>query len=227
MKPHRSNPADDRTKALRQAARRKAMAAVFLSVCSMFSPSPDLRPKPLLPVKYQMVKPADPPDLDVATFASGNATAAPSRVASPLVGADALARAGLPSCHPFRSDAAKARYLALYDARAREWPVPCDTVRAAGAFGETFVRVSGPVSAPALVLLHGISSNSLAWMPNIAALARDHRVYAVDHIQDGGRSVATRPLANLGDHLAWLDGLFDALGLVDCVFQRSWTPISG
>lgn len=209
----RSRQSDDRTK-LRQAARRQAMAAVFLTVFSMISPAPDLRPKPNLPVKYQMVKPADPPRFDFDAFAVSNEAPASAAAAPSAEIADALARAGLPPYHPFRSDAAKARYLALYDARAHDWPVPSETIHLHGAYGETFVRASGPADAPPLVLLHGISSNSLSWIPNVAALARSHRVYAVDHIQDGGRSIATRSLANLDDHVAWLDGVFDGLGLI-------------
>lgn len=217
MKQSPSSTPGDRATQLRQAARRRAMAAVLLTACSMFSPAPDIRPKPILPVKYQTVKPADPPDLDRILVATADASPAPEAPASTRREADAAAGAGLPSWHPFRSEAAKARYLALYDARARDWPVPSEAMSVPGAFGKTFVRVSGPVDAPPLILLHGISSNSLAWMPNIAALARHHRVFAVDHIQDGGRSVATRPLTTLEDHLAWLDGLFDALGLADGV----------
>ncbi|HSW09249.1 alpha/beta fold hydrolase [Aquabacterium sp.] len=217
MKQRHISKSDDRAKKLRQAARRQTLAAVFLTVFSMISPAPDLRPKPNLPVTYQRVKPADPPRFGFNAFAAGNETEAPAAAASSTDTADALARAGLPACHPFRSDEAKARYLALYDTRARGWPVPSETIRVHGAYGETFVRISGPADAPPLVLLHGISSNSLAWMPNVAALARHHRVYAVDHIQDGGRSIATRPLASLGDHLAWLDGLFDGLGLAQGV----------
>ncbi len=212
MKPQHSSQAGDRTKKQRQAARRQALAAVFIAAFSMFSPAPDLRPKPILPIKYQMVKPSDPPRRGFGMAVSDDGPCGEAATSADAAGA--LVRAGLPPFHPFRSDAAKVRYLALYDQRARDWPVPCDTIRVHGEFGETFVRVSGPVEAPPLVLLHGISSNSLAWLPNVAELARHHRVYAVDHIQDGGRSIATRPLASLGDHLSWLDGLLDGLGLV-------------
>jgi pimeloyl-ACP methyl ester carboxylesterase len=205
------NRAEARARQLARSGRRQALAAAVLSVCSMFSPAPDLRPKPLLPVRYQMVRPADPPKPDFDRFAAPSPRREP---AAPGIAIDSCtAPAALPPYHPFRSEAAKARYLALHDKRASEWPVPCESVRAVGAFGETFVRVSGPRNAPPLMLLHGISSNSLAWMPNIAALASTYRVYAVDHIQDGGRSVPTRALENLADQLAWLDGLFDALGL--------------
>ena len=206
-------PGSDSKRKLRQAARRQAMAALFLTAFSMFSPAPDLRPKPQLPVKYQMAKPTDPPRQGFGGLAWGGKPPTPDTPVPAAGNPDVLVRAGLPPYHPFRSEEAKARYLSLYDTRARDWPVPCETIRVPGAFGETFVRVSGPAGAPPIVLLHGISSNSLAWMPNVAALARGHRVYAVDHVQDGGRSVGTRPIASLDDHLAWLDGLFDRLGL--------------
>lgn len=215
MKPKLKQPhasaAVERAKGMRQAGRRQAMAAAVLTVCSMFSPAPDLRPKPLLPVKYQMVRPSDPPKPDFDLFAgsppgAGKAARGQANICAPEP-------AALPPYHPFRSDETKARYLALYDKREREWPVPAEPIRVQGAFGETFVRVSGPRDAPPLVLLHGISSNSLSWMPNVAAFAKSHRVYAIDHIQDGGRSIPRRPLLNLADHLAWLEGLLDALGL--------------
>lgn len=102
----------------------------------------------------------------------------------------------------------------MYHAQAADWPVPWESVHLDGDFGSTYARVSGPADGPPIVLLHGISSNSLAWQPNIAALAQHHRVYALDHIMDGGLSVYTRPLTRLQDHMAWLDGVLDGLGLV-------------
>jgi len=81
------------------------------------------------------------------------------------------------------------------------------------AYGTTFVRVSGPASAPPLLLLHGAGGNSLQWMPNIGALSKSFRVYAVDNIYDYGRSVYTRIIKNPGDYVTWLDELFGALEL--------------
>jgi pimeloyl-ACP methyl ester carboxylesterase len=119
--------------------------------------------------------------------------------------------------HPFRSAKAKERYLKLYDMRAKEWPVASETRVADTAYGPTFVRVSGSASTPPLVLLHGVSGNSLQWMPNIEALSKSFRVYAVDSIYDYGRSVYTRIIKNPDDYVVWLDELFGALGLRDGV----------
>ena len=214
MVPKNPCQSDDSAKKARWAARRQLMAVMFLATFSMFSPAPDLRPKPNLPVKYQAAKPSDPPEFDFDVWMPEDIPKYPKEASPAVKTLDALVHSGFPPYHPFRSEEAKARYLALYDRRARDWPVPCDTIQVEGAFGSTFVRLSGPVNGPPIVLLHGISSNSLAWMPNIATLGAHHRVYAVDHIADGGRSLYTRPLTSLADHLTWLDGLLDGLGLL-------------
>jgi len=117
--------------------------------------------------------------------------------------------------HPFRSEAAKRRYLKAYDTTAERWPVPSETVMADTSFGPTFVRISGKKGSPPLVLLHGGGGNSLQWIPNVEALSGSYRVYAVDNIYDNGRSVYTRPVGSVDDFVAWLDDLFTALGLGD------------
>ena len=61
----------------------------------------------------------------------------------------------LPAYHPFRSAEAKEEYLALYDRRIKRWPVASETRMIETSHGHTFVRISGPVDAPPLVLLHG------------------------------------------------------------------------
>jgi len=115
--------------------------------------------------------------------------------------------------HPFRSATAKAQYLKLYDLRAKKWPVDSETGLVDTSYGQTFVRMSGPVGAPPLVLLHGAGGNSLQWLPNIEALSKSYRVYAVDNIYDYGRSIYTQIIKSPDDFVNWLDELFSALEL--------------
>ena len=121
----------------------------------------------------------------------------------------------LSAYHPFRSPEAKERYLALYDKRAMKWPVVSETRMVDTSYGKTFVRMSGPINAPPLVLLHGFGGNSLQWIPNIKALAGTYRTYAVDNIYDNGRSVYTKAIESPDDYVNWLNELFDALELGD------------
>jgi len=119
--------------------------------------------------------------------------------------------------HPFRSAEAKEKYLKLYDKRAEKWPVVSESRMVDTSYGQTFVRISGPAGARPLVLLHGVSGNSLQWMPNIKALSGSFRTYALDNIYDNGRSIYGRPMASPDDFVNWLEELFKALDLGDQV----------
>ncbi len=117
------------------------------------------------------------------------------------------------SYHPFKSQKAKETYLTYYDEHAKRWPIASEDKLVETSFGQTFVRVGGPKDGPPLVLLPGDSENSLAWIPQIAALSEDYRTFALDHIFDNGRSIYTRPMKKPSDFVQWLDELFTALEL--------------
>jgi pimeloyl-ACP methyl ester carboxylesterase len=119
-----------------------------------------------------------------------------------------------PAYYPYRSGAAKQACLEYLDSlAARQWPVASEERIVPTTYGGTFVRVSGPVGAPPLVLLHGAASTSLMWAPNIKALSAEYRTFAVDQIGEFGRSVCTTPIQCLDDLMAWLNALFDGLEL--------------
>jgi pimeloyl-ACP methyl ester carboxylesterase len=109
------------------------------------------------------------------------------------------------SFHPFRSDQAKSEYHALYAKRAKKWPVASETRIIETPSGQTFVRVSGLVTNPPLVLLPGSLATSLTWIPNIAPLSVQFRCYALDSIYDFGLSVRRKKLVTRNDLVAWLD----------------------
>ncbi len=83
------------------------------------------------------------------------------------------------------------------------------------SFGDTYVRIQGQVDGPPLVLLPGDSETSLSWMPVIEAFAAKHRVYALDHIYDIGRSTYTRRPRRSSDFVRWLDEFLDEIELHD------------
>jgi len=115
--------------------------------------------------------------------------------------------------HPFRSAKASEKFLRFYDQQSEKWPAPSESRMVETSSGQTFVRINGPAAAPPLVLLHGVSGNSLQWLPNIKALSQSFRTYALDNIYDYGRSVYTKPFTSADDFVNWLDELFSTLDL--------------
>ncbi len=116
-------------------------------------------------------------------------------------------------CHPFRSAALRAAYLAFNDEQARRWPIESETRLVPTSFGQTFVRVGGDEAAAPLVLVPGDAEHSLAWTYVIEPLSREHRTFAVDHVDDVGRSIPGRPVRRPDDFVRWIGDLVDALGL--------------
>ena len=117
------------------------------------------------------------------------------------------------SCYPFQSSEARARYLEAYDARAALWPLPSENRMVDTSYGQTFIRISGPLHGQPLVLLHGLAATSLMWIPNIVGWSERYRTYALDTIGDPGRSVAWKRMESPADYMRWLDEVLDALQL--------------
>jgi pimeloyl-ACP methyl ester carboxylesterase len=114
--------------------------------------------------------------------------------------------------YPYRTEAARDLCFRYLDSLAvRLWPVVSEERMIPTTFGATFVRISGPPAAPALVLLHGAGTTSLMWSPNIAALSSEYRTVAVDQVGEFGKSGCGRPVRTLQDLIMWLDELIGAL----------------
>lgn len=116
--------------------------------------------------------------------------------------------------HPFKSIEAKERWLRnIKELEKTEWPGDSDSLYVDTSFGKTFVRICGPESAPPLVLLHGMGTNSLMWAGHIEAFSKKYRTYAVDAVDDFGLSVNTKVLRSADEYSEWLDELFTGLDL--------------
>lgn len=121
--------------------------------------------------------------------------------------------AGMSASAPFKSEAARERYLTQYALRARAWPVPSEERVVPTSFGQTFVRVSGPVEGAPVLMLPGIGSPGLSLAPLMPGLSGPLRTYVIDNIHDVGRSVERKVVASADDFAAWLDEVRLGLGL--------------
>lgn len=114
---------------------------------------------------------------------------------------------------PFKTEAAKQKYLALYDNEAAKWPIQSETRMIDSQYGSTYVRISGPEYAPVIVLLPGKFTSCNMWIRNIEALSKNYRTYAVDTIDNYGRSLPVKPIASIHAYVGWMDDLFQQLKL--------------
>jgi pimeloyl-ACP methyl ester carboxylesterase len=113
----------------------------------------------------------------------------------------------------FKTSEGEAKYIAAYDATLTLWTTPYEFFEVSTQWGRTHLIACGPKDAPPLVLLHGMHLSATMWFPNIAALSRNYRIYAVDTLGGVGRSVAVHPLKSRADLAGWLSVVLDGLGI--------------
>ncbi len=112
----------------------------------------------------------------------------------------------------FKSEQGRAEFERAYAGALESWPVPFEALDVPTRFGTTHVIASGPVGAPALVLLHCMAGTAVVWRPNVAALSQRFRTYAVDIPAQPNLSVLTRPIRDRQEQAQWFADLLDALG---------------
>jgi pimeloyl-ACP methyl ester carboxylesterase len=113
----------------------------------------------------------------------------------------------------FKSAEKEEEYMAAYDEAMKLWPIPYETTYISTRFGETYVTVSGPEEGEPIVLLPGFSSCSASWYANVEALSANHRIYAVDVIDDLGRSKASVIPETREAAADWLREVCEGLGI--------------
>jgi pimeloyl-ACP methyl ester carboxylesterase len=113
----------------------------------------------------------------------------------------------------FRSIEGEARFMAAYDTVLREWPVPFQSLHLPTRLGSTHVIASGPPNAPVVILLPSMAATATLWQPNVAALSRYFRTYAIDVVGQVGKSIPTRRIRSRLEFADWLADVMDALGV--------------
>ncbi|HEU4404074.1 MAG TPA: alpha/beta hydrolase [Polyangiaceae bacterium] len=89
-----------------------------------------------------------------------------------------------------------------------------ESVDVTTGFGVTHMQVCGPTGGTPLVLIPGGGATSAVWFANVGELSQNHRVYAIDPINDVGRSEPSGPpIRDRSGLMQWLDEVFAGLGL--------------
>ncbi|HUC89267.1 MAG TPA: alpha/beta hydrolase [Patescibacteria group bacterium] len=116
----------------------------------------------------------------------------------------------------FRSPEGERAYKKSYAAAMKSLPEPTRTLDITTSYGTIrvyeFTNNQNANSTP-IVLLPGRSSGVPMWAKNLAGLARQRTVYALDALGDAGLDVQTKALKNSADQAAWLEETFAQIGL--------------
>ncbi|MEU9048227.1 MULTISPECIES: alpha/beta fold hydrolase [unclassified Kitasatospora] len=113
----------------------------------------------------------------------------------------------------FVSEEARRKFLEAYDRAMELWPSPREELDVETGYGTVHVHRYGARTGEPIVLLHGHAGHASNWYPQIAALGENHPVYAIDTLDDPGRSVQRAVAAGPEENAAWLGEVLAGLGL--------------
>lgn len=109
----------------------------------------------------------------------------------------------------FETKNEKQTYLTAYNKALKLWDIPYTEENVKTSFGTAHVIVAGSKNGKDLVLLHGMDASSTMWYPNIKALAKNHRIYAIDFIMEPGKSNLTAKPLSSEEIVVWYNEVFD------------------
>jgi pimeloyl-ACP methyl ester carboxylesterase len=115
----------------------------------------------------------------------------------------------------FKNADARLRYLTAYDELQTLSPRPDVVHDVPTKFGTVRVYQHGPDGGVPLVLIHGFFLTSAMWWGQVAGLAGDFTVYAMDMLGQPGASLQTKAMFSPADSARCIDEVFEGLGLRD------------
>lgn len=104
-------------------------------------------------------------------------------------------------------------YYKKYNETLNLWNVNHLEIDLKTSLGTAHIIACGPPSEVPIVLLHGMNASSTSWYPDIQALSKDHRVYAIDYIMEPGKSVPSKDIHSVDEIFSWYEEILDALNL--------------
>lgn len=108
----------------------------------------------------------------------------------------------------FKTKSEKQDYIKSYNKALKLWNIPFTEENVQTSLGTAHVIMAGPKNAQALVLLHGMDASSTMWYPNIKALAKNHRIYAIDFLMEPGKSTLTAKPLSKEEIVIWYNEIF-------------------
>lgn len=115
----------------------------------------------------------------------------------------------------FPTQTGKFLYLKSYNNAMRLWKVKYKEEDVITSYGLAHVIIAGPQNGKPVVLFHGTDASSTMWFPNIEALAKKYRVYAIDYPMETGKSLAIVKSMEPRDMILFYNEVFEHYDLRD------------
>jgi pimeloyl-ACP methyl ester carboxylesterase len=113
----------------------------------------------------------------------------------------------------YRSARGQAEVIALYEKKLANLTVETHSRMVDTRFGPTHVLATGPLQAPPVMILTGISTGAPRILEWFHPLAEDYRLFAPDPIGQPGRSAQTRVPPGDRGYGKWMVDVLNGLGL--------------
>lgn len=113
----------------------------------------------------------------------------------------------------FSSKPGEAAFLGKYDECMKLWPVPYQADYVETNIGQTCVTKCGNKEGPVLVLLHGKGGTSAMWSQNVAELAMEYCIIAVDIPSDLNKTRFKKAFDSTEEAADWLNRVMDKMGI--------------
>lgn len=109
----------------------------------------------------------------------------------------------------FQTKKEKNSYINAYNKALTLWGIPYKEEHIRTRYGRAHIIMAGLENGKPLVLLHGMDASSTMWYPNIKALAKTHRIYAIDFLMEPGKSTLTSKALSSEDIVIWYNDIFN------------------
>lgn len=109
----------------------------------------------------------------------------------------------------FPTRTGKDKYIQTYNTALKLWKVNFVETDVMTKYGSAHVIICGPKTGEPLVLFHGTDASSTMWFPNVKALSKKYRVYAIDYPLETGKSVASVQSMNPKEMILFYNEVFN------------------
>ncbi len=113
----------------------------------------------------------------------------------------------------YKSETGRIAVLNAYETLLAKWPVSYEQLVVPTQLGNIFVLQCGEKNRPAVIMLHGSSSNSAMWSSSVRELSQTHCIYCIDIPGEPGKSVEKQYPLTDDSYINWLDDVIGGLGL--------------